>query len=117
MLRCLVFSLVKVHIVLGTTGRRYVRLSSPTFHRCVRNTPSDWTAAQNGRFFNAANVSDRADVVDTGYGGYQAPGATGPYGFYRMQLNVDASVLQVTGRTWHGPLTGRYNTCAARFVS
>ena len=29
-------------------------------------------AARNDRFFNAANVEDRTDVVDNRYGGYQS---------------------------------------------
>ena len=29
------------------TARPYVRLSSPNCHSCVRNKPSDWTAARN----------------------------------------------------------------------
>ena len=44
--------LLIIHVPAGTTDRTYVSLSSPTFHCCVRNTPRDWTAVQNFRFFN-----------------------------------------------------------------
>ena len=58
----------------GRYDRRYGSLSLPTFHRCVINiyTLSDWTAAQNDRFFEAADVEDGTDVVDTRRGGYQS---------------------------------------------
>ena len=39
---------------------------------------------RNDRFFKAANARDGTGVVDTRYGGYQEPGATGPYGFCPM---------------------------------
>ena len=56
--------LIIIHVVVGY-GWRYGRLSSQTFHCSVRNT-----AAQNDRFYKAANVGNCTDVVDTRYGGY-----------------------------------------------
>ena len=53
-----------------TSDRTYASLSSPTSHCCVRNTPSDWTAARSCRFFKAANVGDGLDAVETKYQGY-----------------------------------------------
>ena len=72
-----------IHAVVGSL-RPYVSLLSYTCHCCVRNTPSDWTAARYSHFLRLLMMGNALLWLTPDTEVINHDKSRVPYGFYRM---------------------------------